>query len=167
VAGSGGTGAWTNIVPYASVGTGTQVQNTTQIPTTATAIMIGLVGISTTSTTIPYLQFGPTTTMDATGYNSTVWQTSGTFTLPTNSTTQLRIWNGTITAAQAITNTYNFYKLGVVGGNDLWNYTMTGHAGQSGQGSGTYQCSSGAARYVTLFAGAGNFDAGSWAVWVQ
>lgn len=167
-AAGGGAGGWTNIVPYASVGTSTQIQNTVQIPTTATAITIGLVGVSTTSSTIPYLRFGPTTTMDATGYNSVTWGTSPTFVAPVQSTTQFNIWNGGIAAATLFTSTFTMFKLGAVSGNDLWNYTMAGHVvTQTGQGSGTYQCSSGALRYVTLFAGAGNFDAGSWAVWVQ
>jgi hypothetical protein len=167
--GGGGGGGWTNITPYGSVGVGAnQVQNATAIPSTATAITIGLVQISTTATTIPYIRLGPTTTMDTSGYSSLVWLTSPTFAAPTLSTSQLNISNGTISAATVITCTYTLFKMGTVGGNDIWQYTMAGHTGtQSAQGSGTYQCSSGALRYVTLYAGAGNFDAGNWTIWAQ
>lgn len=162
------TGGWTNVVPYVSV-SGTQMQNAVAIPSTATAIRIGTTTISTTSTVSPFLRFGPTTTMDTSGYNSLIWNTNATYVAPGASVSQVNVWNGSVGTSATFTSMFDLQKLGSVGGNALWTYSMTSISGNAllGLGSGTYQCSGAALQYVTFYAGAGTFDLGSWAVWYQ
>lgn len=156
----------TNIVDIirtpVSVGTGTSI-NTYSLPAPAGVdqFIISLYGVSTTSTTPPYLRCGPSNPVATTNYVNVV-----STALSTAVTDRIR-FAGSWDAAQTVSGSIHMTK--VVDGSNIV-YVGKGlllMRGSSGvvnvQLSSTFTTTSDVI-YFELSAGAGNFDAGSWSI---